>query len=112
LRECLAGEKKGSDEYGVLLQSRTTAQYPRPPRGQRGAVSDDRLEIVATHTWSEKVYRKRLSTKFKCHLNGKRVICLDIPDEYGYMQTEHVQILQLGAIPASASCISSVHLKR
>lgn len=31
--------------------------------------------------------------KFKRHLNGKRVICLDIPDNYEYMQPELVSIL-------------------
>jgi predicted protein tyrosine phosphatase len=28
----------------------------------------------------EKAHRNRLSQKFRAHLNGKRVICLDIPD--------------------------------
>jgi predicted protein tyrosine phosphatase len=42
----------------------------------------------------EKVQKKRLSSKFSAHLNGKRVICLDIPDEYSYMQPELIQLLE------------------
>ena len=42
----------------------------------------------------EKVHRRRLSAKFRRYLNGKRVICLDIPDEYEYMPPELVQLLE------------------
>jgi predicted protein tyrosine phosphatase len=42
----------------------------------------------------EKAHRNKLSSKFKAHLNGKRIICLDIPDEYEYMQPELVKLLQ------------------
>jgi len=42
----------------------------------------------------EKVHRNRLAKRFRRHLNGKRVICLDIPDEYEYMQPELVRLLE------------------
>ncbi|MCS0583895.1 low molecular weight protein tyrosine phosphatase family protein [Massilia pinisoli] len=42
----------------------------------------------------EKVHRNRLGQRFRHHLNGKRVICLDIPDEYEYMQPELVRLLE------------------
>ncbi|HEV7269046.1 low molecular weight protein tyrosine phosphatase family protein [Pseudoxanthomonas sp.] len=42
----------------------------------------------------EKVHRNRLSAKFKRHLNGKRVICLDIPDDYDYMAPALVRLLE------------------
>ncbi|MTW10823.1 phosphotyrosine protein phosphatase [Pseudoduganella eburnea] len=45
----------------------------------------------------EKAHRNRLSTKFRSHLNGKRVICLDIPDDYEYMQEELVRLLETKA---------------
>ena len=41
----------------------------------------------------EKAHKNRLSAKFKTHLNGKRVICLDIPDDYEYMQPELLKLL-------------------
>jgi predicted protein tyrosine phosphatase len=45
----------------------------------------------------EKAHRNRLSSKFKRHLNGKRVVCLDIPDDYAYMQPELVRLLEAKA---------------
>lgn len=45
----------------------------------------------------EKVHRKRLAQHFRTHLNGKRVICLDIPDDYAYMQPELVSLLETKA---------------
>lgn len=42
----------------------------------------------------EKAHRRRLGERFRAHLNGKKVICLDIPDNYGYMQPELVAILE------------------
>jgi predicted protein tyrosine phosphatase len=34
----------------------------------------------------ERSHRTRLSRRFRRHLNGKRVVCLDIPDDYSFMQ--------------------------
>jgi len=45
----------------------------------------------------EKTHRNRLGQKFRAHLNGKRVICLDIPDDYDYMQPELVRLLEAKA---------------
>ncbi|WP_170305814.1 low molecular weight protein tyrosine phosphatase family protein [Pseudoduganella ginsengisoli] len=45
----------------------------------------------------EKTHRNRLSSKFRKFLNGKRVICLDIPDEYEYMQPELIKLLEVKA---------------
>lgn len=45
----------------------------------------------------EKVHRRRLAARFKGHLNGKRVICLDIPDDYEFMQPELVKLLEIKA---------------
>jgi predicted protein tyrosine phosphatase len=42
----------------------------------------------------EKTHRTRLAARFRRHLNGKRVICLDIPDNYDYMQPELVRLLE------------------
>lgn len=45
----------------------------------------------------EKAHRNRLSAKFGKYLNGKRVICLDIPDDYEYMQPELIKLLEAKA---------------
>lgn len=42
----------------------------------------------------EKAHRNKLSKKFKTHLKGKRVICLNIPDEYEFMQPELIKLLE------------------
>jgi predicted protein tyrosine phosphatase len=41
----------------------------------------------------EKSHRNKLNAKFRVHLNGKRIVCLDIPDDYDYMQPELVKLL-------------------
>lgn len=45
----------------------------------------------------EKAHKTRLSAKFKPYLNGKRVVCLDIPDHYEYMQPELIKLLEAKA---------------
>jgi len=45
----------------------------------------------------EKAHRNRLASKFRPFLNGKRVICLDIPDDYEYMQPELIKLLEVRA---------------
>ena len=42
----------------------------------------------------EKTHRTKLSKRFRKYLNGKRVVCLDIPDDYDYMQEELVKLLE------------------
>jgi predicted protein tyrosine phosphatase len=47
----------------------------------------------------EKMHRRKLSGKFRAHLNRQRVICLDIPDEYEYMEPALVEILKKRVAP-------------
>ncbi|KAB8172519.1 phosphotyrosine protein phosphatase [Lysobacter maris] len=42
----------------------------------------------------EKSHLNKLRRKFRAHLNGKRLICLDIPDDYDYMDPVLIQLLQ------------------
>ncbi|GLQ98209.1 low molecular weight protein tyrosine phosphatase family protein [Dyella mobilis] len=42
----------------------------------------------------EKAHRSKLSAKFQKYLGGKRVICLDIPDQYDFMEPALVQLLR------------------
>jgi predicted protein tyrosine phosphatase len=41
----------------------------------------------------ERAQRTRLSTKFKPHLGSARIICLEIPDEYEFMDPGMVALL-------------------
>jgi len=43
----------------------------------------------------EKAHRNKLSAKFKASLSGKRVVCLDIPDEYEYMDANLIKLLRV-----------------
>lgn len=56
----------------------------------------------------EKAHRGKLQRCFQAALAGKRVICLDIPDDYAFMQLELIKLLEarvirhLPAVPAVA----------
>lgn len=41
----------------------------------------------------EKVHRSKLATKFKDSLDRQRVVCLNVPDRYEFMEPELVRIL-------------------
>lgn len=43
----------------------------------------------------EKSHKNKITRKFKSRLAGKRVVVLDIPDEYEYMQPELVALLEV-----------------
>jgi predicted protein tyrosine phosphatase len=42
----------------------------------------------------EKAHRNKLQKKFKKHLNKQKVICLNIPDEYEYMEDGLIRLLR------------------
>ena len=57
-------------------------------------VSGDLIEWADTIFVMEKAHRNKVSKKFRSLLKNKRLIVLDIPDEYEYMQPELVQLLE------------------
>ena len=57
-------------------------------------LSPEQIEWATIIFVMERTHRSKLSSKFKVHLNGKRVICLDIPDDYAYMQPELIALLE------------------
>ena len=42
----------------------------------------------------ERAHKARLSARFQEHLRGKRVICLDIPDNYRFMDSTLIKLLK------------------
>ena len=42
----------------------------------------------------ERAHRSKLSAKFKPYLGNARVICLDIPDDYEFMDPDLVRLLK------------------
>jgi len=47
----------------------------------------------------ESSHRRQLTKKFQPWLKNKRVICLNIPDQYEYMQPELVKLLKKKVLP-------------
>ena len=42
----------------------------------------------------EKKHNRRLKTKFGSQIYNKKIICLDIPDDYRFMDIELIEILK------------------
>lgn len=57
-------------------------------------VSGDLIEWADVILVMEKSHRNKVSAKFKELLKGKKLVCLDIPDNYECMQPELVQLLK------------------
>lgn len=47
----------------------------------------------------EQSHRSKITKKFKRHLNGKRIMVLNIPDEYGYMDDALIRLLEIKVAP-------------
>lgn len=57
-------------------------------------LSPEQIEWADIIFVMEKRHRTKLSKKFRRYINGKRIICLDIPDDYDYMQPELIALLE------------------
>jgi len=76
-----------SDWPGIEVQSAGLNQGAEVP------VSPEILDWAELIFVMEKAHRNKLAKKFQRHLGGKRVICIDIPDEYEYMDPVLIQLL-------------------
>jgi predicted protein tyrosine phosphatase len=47
----------------------------------------------------EKSHKQKLSKNFQPYLKDKRIICLDIPDEYQYMEPALIELLKKKVLP-------------
>lgn len=47
----------------------------------------------------EKAHHNRLSQRWRKHMGNKRVVCLNIPDDYEYMDPDLVQLLETKVSP-------------
>lgn len=47
----------------------------------------------------ERRHRTKLAREYRPYLKGKRVVCLDIPDDYDYMQPELIALLETKVSP-------------
>ena len=65
--------------------------------GANVLLSSEQVEWADIIFVMEKSHRNKLNRKFRSSLKGKRVICLDIPDDYEFMDPILVQMLETRA---------------
>lgn len=58
-------------------------------------ISGDLIEWADIIFTMEKAHRNKVSKKFKHLLKGKKLVCLDIPDNYDCMDPELVRLLEV-----------------
>ena len=57
-------------------------------------VSDEQIVWAEIIFVMERSHKVKLAKKFSALLKGKRVVCLDIPDRYAFMQPELIAVLE------------------
>lgn len=57
----------------------------------------------------ERTHRSKLSSRFKAHLGSTRVVCLNIADDYEFMEPRLVQLLQARVPPHLPQRASAHH---
>ena len=62
-------------------------------------VTPELLEWAHTIFVMERSHRSKLSAKFKGHLGSVRIVCLDIPDDYEYMDPNLIKLLKAKVVP-------------
>ena len=62
-------------------------------------VTPELLKWAHTIFVMERSHRSKLSAKFKRHLGSVRIVCLDIPDDYEYMDPGLIKLLKAKVVP-------------
>lgn len=62
-------------------------------------LSGELVEWADTIFVMEKAHKAKLAAKYRAHLAGKRVVCLNIPDNYRYMDPALVELLRTRVAP-------------
>jgi predicted protein tyrosine phosphatase len=62
-------------------------------------LSEEQIEWANIILVMEKAHRTRLNRKFKCALAGKRIVVLNIPDDYDYMDPALITLLKARCAP-------------
>ena len=77
------------------------AKWPNVETDSAGLAPDADVQLDADQLdWAEVIFvmernhQRRLSQRFGSRLRGKRVVCLDISDDYVFMQPELVTLLE------------------
>lgn len=75
------------DQPGFEVQSAGTDQAASVP------LSVDLIQWAAVIFVMEKTHRKKVQEKYRAHLKNTRVRCLEIPDEFDYMDPDLIDLL-------------------
>lgn len=62
-------------------------------------VSTETIEWADIIFVMEQSHKRKLTNNFQPFLKGKKIICLDIPDEFEYMEPALIDILKKKVIP-------------
>ncbi|QRY76884.1 low molecular weight protein tyrosine phosphatase family protein [Pseudomonas sp. PDNC002] len=82
------------------------ASWPEVETDSAGLAPDAEVPLGAEQLeWADLIFvmerrqRQALLRRFPVAMRGKRLVCLDIPDDYSYLQPELVQLLERKAGP-------------
>lgn len=65
-----------------------------PAHGAVNPVTPELLEWADIIFVMEQPHRSKLSKQFQLYLKSKEIVCLDIPDEYQYMDQALIELLK------------------
>ncbi len=81
-------EQVFADRPGIEVSSAGTNHDAENP------LTAELVEWADTIFVMERAHRTRLQRHFRRALNGKRIVCLDIPDDYDFMEPALVALLE------------------
>jgi predicted protein tyrosine phosphatase len=80
------------------------AKWPGVETDSAGLNNDAEVQLSSEQVdWAdiifvmEKTHRTKLNSRFRKHLRAKRIVCLDIPDDYDFLQPELIALLEARA---------------
>jgi predicted protein tyrosine phosphatase len=82
-----------SEYEGLEVESAGLDRYAEIP------VSTEMIEWADIIFVMEKSHRNKLSKNFQPFLKNKKVICLDIPDDFEYMEPVLINLLKKKVLP-------------
>ncbi|MGB6743883.1 MAG: phosphotyrosine protein phosphatase [Terracidiphilus sp.] len=92
-----AAQSNGRDRFSAYENTEALSAGVNPDA--ENAVSADLIEWADLVFAMERTHRSKLQQRFGSLLREKRVIVLNIPDDYGYMDQELVRILEEKVTP-------------
>ena len=91
----------GKNQWRSPTAEQVFAEHPGIECASAGLSHDAETPLsVELIEWAELLFvmeakhKSKLSAQFKLHLSGKRVVCLNIPDNYKFMESALVKLLQ------------------